>query len=114
MILNIICIVLVALGIIFFLGGAVGVVRFPDFYTRMHAAGKGDTLSVFMVLVGLAVYQLSDFSLANLLIAGKIFFITIFIMWASPTSTHALIKAGLEEGQEVWTRKDKKDAEDKA
>lgn len=114
MILNIICIVLVVLGIIFFLGGAVGVVRFPDFYTRMHAAGKGDTMSVFMVLVGLAVYQLSDFSLANILIAGKIFFITIFIMWASPTSTHALIKAGLEEGQEVWTRKDKKDAEDKA
>ena len=30
-------------GLIFFLGTAVGVVRFPDFYTRMHAAGKGDT-----------------------------------------------------------------------
>jgi len=112
MILNFICIALVVIGIIFFVGGAVGIVRFPDFYTRMHAAGKGDTMSVFMVLIGLAVYQLSDFNLANLLIAGKIFFITIFIMWASPTSTHALIKAGLEEGQEVWTRKDKKDAEE--
>ena len=32
------------LGLIFFLGTAVGMVRFPDFYTRMHAAGKGDTL----------------------------------------------------------------------
>ncbi len=112
MILNVICIVLVVLGIVFFVGGAVGIVRFPDFYTRMHAAGKGDTMSVFMVLIGLAVYQLSDFNLANLLIAGKIFFITIFIMWASPTSTHALIKAGLEEGQEVWTRKEKTDTED--
>jgi len=113
MILNLICIILVVLGIIFFVGGAVGIVRFPDFYTRMHAAGKGDTMSAFMVLVGLAVYQLSDFNLANLLIAGKIFFITIFIMWASPTSTHALIKAGLEDGQEVWTRKDRKNTEEK-
>ena len=112
MIINTICIVLVLLGIIFFVGGAVGIVRFPDFYTRMHAAGKGDTMSVFMVLVGLAVYQLSDFTLANLLIAGKILFITIFIMWASPTSTHALIKAGLEEGQKVWTRNDNKETED--
>ena len=31
------------LGLVFFLGAAVGMVRFPDFYTRMHAAGKGDT-----------------------------------------------------------------------
>ena len=41
MILNIICIALVVTGIIFFVGGAVGIVRFPDFYTRMHAAGRG-------------------------------------------------------------------------
>ncbi len=109
MILNIICIVLIGFGLLFFLGGAVGILRFPDFYTRMHAAGKGDTMSVFLILVGLAVYQLSDFNVANLLVAGKIFFITIFIMWASPTSTHALIKAGLEEGQKMWTRKDGKE-----
>lgn len=108
MITEIICIVLVCIGILFFVGGAVGVIRFPDFYTRMHAAGKGDTMSVFLILIGLAVYQLSDFNLANVLVAGKIFFITVFIMWASPTSTHALIKAGLEEGQKVWTRKNEK------
>jgi len=108
MITTIICIVLVCIGTLFFVGGAVGVIRFPDFYTRMHAAGKGDTMSVFLILIGLAVYQLSDFNLANLLVAGKILFITIFIMWASPTSTHALIKAGFEEGQKLWTRKDEK------
>ncbi len=112
MILNTVCIVLVCLGILFFVGGAVGVIRFPDFYTRMHAAGKGDTMSVFLVLVGLAIYQLGHFNLANVLVAGKILFITVFVMWASPTSTHALIKAGFEEGQKVWTRKaGKKEAE---
>ena len=95
-------------GLLFFVGGAIGIIRFPDFYTRMHAAGKGDTMSVFLILMGMAIYQLNDFSLANLLVAGKIFFITIFIMWAGPTSTHALIKAGIDEGQKVWTRKDEK------
>ncbi len=109
MILNTVCIVLVCCGMLFFIGGAVGIIRFPDFYTRMHAAGKGDTMSVFLILVGLAIYQLGDFNLSNLLVAGKIFFITVFIMWASPTSTHALIKARFEEGQKMWTRKDGKE-----
>ena len=40
------------LGLVFFLGSAVGMVRFPDFYTRMHAAGKGDTLSTMLMLLG--------------------------------------------------------------
>ena len=40
------------LGLVFFLGTAVGMVRFPDFYTRMHAAGKGDTLSTMLMLAG--------------------------------------------------------------
>lgn len=113
MILNIVCIILVCTGILFFIGGAVGMIRFPDFYTRMHAAGKGDTMSVFLILIGLAVYQLGDFNLANILVTGKILFISIFIMWASPTSTHALIKAGLEEGQRLWTRKNKMEDSDK-
>jgi multicomponent Na+:H+ antiporter subunit G len=105
MILNTICVILIVSGLIFFIGGAVGVIRFPDFYTRMHAAGKGDTMSVFLILIGLALYQLGDFNTGNLLVAGKILFITIFVMWASPTSTHALIKAGMDEGQKMWERK---------
>ncbi len=113
MVLNIICIVLVCLGLFFFLGGAIGIIRFPDFYTRMHAAGKGDTMSIFLIFVGVAIYQLQDFSLANILVAGKILFITVFIMITSPTSTHALIRAGLEEGQKVWTRKSGKGGESK-
>ncbi len=108
MIIDIICIVLICLGLLFFLGGAIGIIRFPDFYTRMHAAGKGDTMSVFLIFLAFALYTLKDFNLANTLVAGKILFITLFIMLTSPTSTHALIKAGLESGQKVWTRKNSK------
>lgn len=108
MIIDTISAVLIALGILFFIGGAVGIVRFPDFYTRMHAAGKGDTMSMFTIFLGLAVYQLKDPTLAHILVAMKILFISLFIMMTSPTSTHALIKAGFEEGLKIWTRRDKK------
>ena len=103
----------IVVGLFFFLGTSIGLLRFPDFYTRMHAAGKGDTMSVFLILMGLAIYQLADFSLANILVAGKILFITMFIMWASPTSTHALIKAGFEEGQKLWSRNGVEEDSDK-
>ena len=106
MIINCISILLISSGIIFFIGGAIGILRFPDFYTRMHAAGKGDTCSMLFILAGLGLYQLQDPSLANFLVVGKIVFITLFIMVTSPTSTHALIKAGFEEGVKMWQRND--------
>ena len=49
--------VLVCLGVFFLMMGAIGLVRFPDFYARMHAAGKCDTLGALLVLVGLAMYH---------------------------------------------------------
>ena len=48
--------VLVGGGVFFMLTGAIGLIRFPDFYTRMHAAGKCDTLGSLLVLTGLAWY----------------------------------------------------------
>ena len=51
--MNSIVILLVASGLIFFFATTVGLLRFPDFYSRMHAAGKGDTLSSLLMLAGL-------------------------------------------------------------
>jgi multicomponent Na+:H+ antiporter subunit G len=111
MIINTISIFLICVGIVFFIGGAVGILRFPDFYTRMHAAGKGDTCSMLLILAGLALYQLHDPSMANFLVVGKMVFIAMFIMSTSPTSTHALIKAGFQEGIKMWKRGDAKEEE---
>jgi multicomponent Na+:H+ antiporter subunit G len=47
--------VLIAVGLAFILGGAIGVLRFPDFYTRLHAAGAGDGVGAAIFLTGLAV-----------------------------------------------------------
>ena len=110
--------VLVCGGLLFFLGASVGLVRFPDFYTRMHAAGKGDTLSTIMILFGIALYQFHDIAEVHstaefferfkieLLVAIKVSAISLLIMLTSPTSTHALMEAGYDDGVKPFTRDD--------
>lgn len=80
------------------LGGLVGVIggigmhRFPDFYTRLHAVGVTDTLCTALFLVGLA-FQ------AGLTIAGiKLFLIFVFIFLTSPTASHLLANAAMLGG----------------
>ena len=104
--INLISIVLVAAGLLFFVGGAVGLVRFPDFYTRMHAAGKGDTLSTILILSGLAIFVLHEFNSEHVLVALKIIGIALFILMTSPTSTHALMQAGYDDGIEPFKKGD--------
>lgn len=104
----ILTVLLLGLGVFFFVSVVVGIVRFPDFYTRSHAASKGDTLSTLLFLLGFAIYTLHDFSLASALVAIKIMLILIFVWVTSPTASHALIDAGYEVGLMPWTRKDRK------
>ncbi len=104
MLATLLSIALIVTGLVFFLGDAVGLLRFPDFYTRMHAAGKGDTLSTLLILAGVAVYFLHDgVDFGKVLVVLKIFAICAFIAMTSPTSTHALMKAGFDDGIEPVT-----------
>jgi len=100
-----IVIILTLAGLFFFLATTIGLLRFPDFYTRMHAAGKGDTLSSLLMILALVLYDFHEFNVANLLVAVKIILIVVFIFMASPTATHAIIDAGYESGLKPWTRK---------
>ena len=111
-ILYILSALLVMTGLLFFLAAAIGVVRFPDFYTRMHAAGKGDTLSTILILLGIALYVVTDFSVANLLVAVKVMAIAVLIMLTSPTSTHALMQAGYDDGIKPFQKPKKDDEEE--
>jgi len=74
----------------------------------MHAAGKGDTLSSLLILLGFALITFDDFSAAGWLLLLKIFGIVLFIMLTSPTSTHALMRAGFEDGIEPVTNNPKR------
>jgi len=105
--IDILVIALICLGLLFFLGATVGIIRFPDFYTRMHAAGKGDTLSTLLMLLGFAVYNLHHFTWLNLLVSLKIMFISVFIFVTSPTTTHAVMDAGYAADIEPWQKDEK-------
>jgi len=96
--------ILVMVGLIFFTGGSVGIIRFPDFYSRLHPAGKLDTAGQLFTMAGIALYIVQDISLHTFLTAAKIVLIVIFIYITSPTATHAIIDAGVRAGLKPWTK----------
>ena len=107
--ISIITITLMLAGFFFFFATTVGILRFPGFYSRMHAAGKGDTISPVLMLLGLALYNLQHFSGAALFVSIKIMLVSVFIFLASPTATHAIMDAGHESGLIPWLKGDKKE-----
>ncbi len=72
--------------------GALGVLRFPDVYTRMHAASITDTLGAGAIILGLIIQA------GLTLVAGKLFLILIFLFFTSPASSFALAHAALSSG----------------
>lgn len=74
-------------GSMFLLSGGIGILRFPDFYTRLHAAGVTDTMGAGLILLGLMLQ--AGFTLATV----KLILILGFLWFTSPTATHALAKA---------------------
>jgi multicomponent Na+:H+ antiporter subunit G len=97
---------LVVAGLFFFFAATVGFLRFPDFYSRMHATGKGDTFGLFLSLLGLAIYNLYDNPswYAGIVQSVKLLSIVIFWFLASPTATHALLRSAFESGVMPWTK----------
>lgn len=96
--------ILLICGLIFFAGGTVGILRFPDFYSRLHPAGKLDTMGSLLMLIGLALFNLHYFSLGTLLTSLKIILIIVFIFLASPTAVHGIVDAGVRAGLAPWTK----------
>ena len=105
-ILSLAAMALITLGILVFAFGILGILRFPDFYTRMHAAGKSDSLGAILVIFGFALYNLHALTLGNVLVSIKMLFIALFIFVASPTATHAIVQTALVLGAEPWKKGD--------
>ena len=76
--------------------------RFPDFYTRMHAVGVTDTLGAGMILIGLML-QTSDG-----LVILKLLLILLMTVFISPVASHALAKAALRNDLEPLSRNSEK------
>ncbi len=112
---TVIPVIVMAFGFFFMAMGAIGLLRFPDYYTRMHAAGKCDTLGSLLVVVGLALFHLADvgllhhgvFNLGAVLVALKLIVVAVCVFLTSPTATHAIARAAFKNRMPLWT-KDKK------
>jgi len=83
---------LVLVGSLFMIIGAVGLIRLPDVFTRMHGSSVSDTLGGGLILLGLIV--LAGVSL----VAVKLIFLVLFFGLMSPVATHAIARAALHAG----------------
>lgn len=92
MIIDILSWVSLSIGGVLGIVGAIGIHRFPDFYSRLHAVGIADTLSALLILLGLGLQ--AGLSLA----AFKLMLIFVFLFFTSPTASHALSNAALHSG----------------
>ncbi len=72
--------------------GGIGIIRFPDFYTRMHAVSVTDTLGAGMILIGLMLLS------TEFLVLAKLVMILLLTLLIGPTTSHVLAKAALHNG----------------
>lgn len=89
--------VLLLLGALFMLIGAIGIFRFPDFYTRMHAATKATSLGMGLMLAGVAAH------FAGWVVLVKAFLVMLFIFLTTPVAAHAISRAAHRQGVEKWS-----------
>jgi len=95
---KIIASIFLLVGFFFILIAAIGVMRLPDFYTRLHASGKSETLGIILCFTGLAIYE--GFNLTSV----KHLMIIAFILLANPIGTHIICREAYRSGLKPWTR----------
>lgn len=84
----------IAGGAFFIIVAGIGLLRMPDVYTRMHAAGIADTMGTGLLVIGMVLT--AGFSL----VSAKLLIILAVILFTSPVATHALAQATLHAGIE--------------
>jgi len=83
---------LVVAGSVFMIIGALGLLRMPDVFTRMHATAVSDTLGAGLILVGLMLVGGAS------MVTIKLFLLALFFGLMSPVATHAVARAALHAG----------------
>lgn len=93
---EIISAVLLIIGFVLMVISAIGVIRLPDFFSRLHASSIGETLGIVLAALGLVVYEgVSLTSVKILLVAAALFLV-------NPLGTHLIGKAAIHSGKEPW------------
>ena len=98
---------LMILGGFFAFSGSLGILRMPDFYSRLHPAGTADTLGQMLVFAGLALkviaVSLAGEAPVDGLSIGKLIAISLLLFVTTPASTHAIARAAQLGGLKPWT-----------
>ena len=90
--------VLLIAGGVFFLAGTVGLLRFPDVYTRLHALTKADNVGLGLMVAGLSV-QAESWA-----VAGKLLLIWLLVLLAGASVAHLVARGALQRGIRPWRR----------
>ena len=89
-------------GLIFFFFGTIGIIRFPDIYTRLQASSKCDGAGTVALFAGLIIREgFNDFSL-------RILIIIFFLLLTNPVSTHAIARSAAIRKIKPWRKAEKK------
>jgi multicomponent Na+:H+ antiporter subunit G len=96
--LELLTVVPVGVGLIFFVAGTAGLLRFPDVFTRLHALTKADNLGLGLVATGVALHS------GSWLIALKLLLIWLVAMLASSTVCFLVARRALHDGITPWIR----------
>ena len=89
----------VVAGLFFMIVGTIGVLRMPDVFTRLHAAGMTDTMGAGFLILGMSLQ--AGFGL----VLVRLIFVYAFLSFTSPIATHALARAALAGGVVPVTRR---------
>ena len=90
------CAALLIAGAAFFLAGTLGLLRFPDVYTRLHALTKADNVGLGLIVAGLAV-QAESWS-----VVGKLLLIWWLVLIAGASVAHLIASGALKRGVRMW------------
>jgi len=88
----------IILGLPFFLSGTVGLIRFPDIYTRLHALTKADNVGLGCIVCGLALQS------GSWAVTAKLLLIWLLVLVASSASCHLIARSAMQKNIEPWTR----------
>ena len=96
--MGILSIIFIVAGLFFLIVAAIGVIRFPDVFSRSHAVSLTDSLGAFLMLVGIALHEGLSINMLKILV------VLILLYILNPVIAHATIRAALRSGLKPWQK----------
>jgi len=95
-IIDYLSIILIIIGAFFFLAGTLGLLRFPDIYTRLHALTKADNLGLGITIIGLML------QLESIMAVGKLLLIWLLVLLSGASVAHLIAKGAVQRKIRPW------------